>query len=492
MSFEPNTFGQNQDGPFNGIGRTLEEMISPYTSIASEFSTDIRAKSKEFAEVVQKKWSEVKPLFKYNPITEMFEMPWDKFDTDFRKIIYEPMRTIISNDYRRKMMKELKVLRVERTTVPETFQVLEDIIDHDIMHLSPRYWLQDCMYHFTVRNEDNERVIRLPKDWMEFYEEAINDAEKLTNVLALVVDYSKQVIENSVGQKVVEKPFKLVDTFTNIARIVKGRFTWLDFDLLVNPTPKELEELHRNRIVLIVDPELELKASESFIFADIYNLVKNSAKTIDEKTREEIKKIKGSTDLDSSMDQMSEINEAVKRFELDDELDYRLKGKEIPIKPNQIVISANLSEDSIVLTVDDTGVGLSLDNAMSKIIQAMNIATQENPDLETSSWFNAILELGFSREAELLLAWSKGDHKAYRFLTIGAILGMQHIRGYQADDWRLRSITGGLGLVSANYLAGELGGKLLATNKYNGGAFFTLSLPKESVGIQKEKVDSIW
>jgi len=492
MSFEPITFGQNQDNPFNGIGRTSEQMISPYTSIASEFSADIRAKSKEFAEFVKQKWSEVKPLFKYNPNTKMFEMPWDMFDTDFQKISYEQMRTIISNDYRRKMMKELKVLRVERTTVPETFQVLEDIIDHDLMHLSPRYWLQDCMYHFTVRNDNNERVIRLPADWMDFYEEAINDAEKLTNVLALVVDYSKQVIENLEGQKVEEKPFKLVDTFTNIARIIKGRFTWLDFDLLVNPTPKKLEELHRNRIVIIVDPELELKASESFIFADIYNLVKNSAKAIDEKTRKEIKKIKGSTDLDSSMDQMSEINEAVKRVELDDELDYRLQGKEIPIKPNQIVISANFSEDSIVLTVDDTGVGLSLDNAMSKIIQAMNIATQVSPDLETSSWFNAILALGFSREAELLLAWSKGDHKAYRFLTIGAILGMQHIRGYQADDWRLRSITGGLGLVSANYLAGELGGKLLATNKYNGGAFFTLSLPKASVGLIDESIDSIW
>jgi len=492
MSFEPITFGQNQDGPFDGIGRTSEQMISPYTSIATEFSADIRAKSKEFAEVVKQKWSEVKPLFKYNPNTEMFEMPWDKFDTDFRKIIYEPMRTIISNDYRRKMMKELKVLRVERTTVPETFQVLEDIIDHDIMHLSPRYWLQDCMYHFKVRNDNNERVIRLPKDWMDFYEEAINDAEKLTNVLALVVDYSKQVIENLEGQKVEEKPFKLVDTFTNMARIIKGRFTWLDFDLLVNPTPKELEELHRNRIVLIVDPELELKASESFIFADIYNLVKNSAKAIEEKTSKEIKKINGNTDLNSAMDQIFETNESVKRVELDDELDYRLQGREIPIKPNQIVISASLSEDSIVLTIDDTGVGLSLDGAMSKIIQAMNIATQVSPDLETSSWFNAILALGFSREAELLLAWSKGDHKAYRFLTIGAILGMQHIRGYQADDWRLRSITGGLGLLSANYLAGELGGKLLATNKFNGGAFFTLSLPKASVELIDESIDSIW
>lgn len=492
MGFETGTGGNQEESPFNNIGRTNREMIHPYCSVADELSADIKVKSKEFAEFVKQRWNEVKPLFKYNPDTEMFEMPWDKFDTDFRKKLYKPMSTLISTDHRRKMMKELKVLRAERTTVPETFQILEDIVDHDIMHLSPRYWLQECMYHFTVSNDNNERVIRLPKDWMEFYEEAINDSEKLTNILALVVDYSKQVIENSVEQKVEEKPFKLVDTFTNIARIIKGRFAWLDFDLLVNPTPKELEKLHRNRIVLIVDPELELKASESFIFADIYNLVKNSTKAIEEKTRKEIEQLKSKTDLNVELDKMALLNQVSKIDELDDELDYRLLGKEIPIKPNQIVISANLSEDSIVLTVDDTGVGLSLDDAMSKIIQAMNIATQVNTDLETSSWFNAVLALGFSREAELLLAWSKGDHKAYRFLTIGAILGMQHIRGYQADDWKLRSITGGLGLLSANYLAGELGGKLLATNKYNGGAFFTLSLPKASVGLIEEKIESIW
>ena len=434
--------------------------------VADEFASDIRIKSKVFAEVVQSKWSEVKPLFTYNPETKMFEMPWDKMENLFLEKIFPSMRDVVNSNLRAQLTVELEKCRGGRSLVSGSLEELIQIIGHDVMHLPPRAWLFDSLYHFKILDESNNRIVRIPKDWMEYYDKAILDAEKLSNVIATVVDYSRGVLDNIFGYKVKEKPFKLADSLTNIGRIIKGRFSSLDFDLLINPSPDELTVFNRNRIVIIVDPELELKTSESFIFADIYNLVKNSAKAIEEKYSNELK-------LKNSFGANTFLNV----------LKYRLDGKETPTKPNQIVISANLSEDSVVLTVDDTGVGLSLDKAMSKVVEAMNVAIDIKRNLENSAWFNAMLALGLSEDAEMLIAWSKGDHNAIRAITIGTILSIQHLTGYEAEAWNLRSMTSGLGLLSVNYLAGVLGGKLLATNKFNGGAFFTLSLPKASVGL---------
>lgn len=457
---------------------------SAYSKVADEFSADIRAKSKEFARVAQDKWLKLKPLFTYIPETEMFELPWDLFEKNFYndEELFKPMKAIVSTEMRRAVYRELRNCTNGVSLVSGSIRELEIIIDHDIMHLPPRTWLYDSLAQFKIYEEDDKKIIRIPKEWMEFYDEAVRDAEKLTNVVALVVDYSKEVIENLSGRKVEEKPFKLADTLTNIGRIIKGRFSFLDFDLLINPSQEDLDKFDKNRIVINVDPDLELTTAESFIFADIYNLVKNSAKSLDQKTDKELS-------IDTTV---IEASPNKKYRGLDTVLKNRIEHRKKVERPNQIVISANLSDDSLVLTVDDTGVGLSLDGAMEKIVSAMNIATDLNTNLESSTWFNAVKALGFARDAELLLAWSQGDHYAFRMVTIGAILGIQHLIGYQAEAWNLQNFTSGLGLLSVNFLAGILGGKVLATNKYNGGAFFTLSLPKASVGLIDEIIDSIW
>lgn len=455
-----------------------ERFISPENpemkiiAAADALAKDIRERGTvQFAEALRKAWTELKKEFKDRGDGFM-EVKKDKLGA-FNKEIWPTSIRIFDKALSKNLRDVLEEGSKTNIRLSAAYDELNTIFNHDIMHILPRLWLIDPFLTLEMskaKGNPDKLTSIVPTDWVNHFDTLISEIEQSVNAVALVVEYCKGVAEVNLGIPTETKQFKLIDTLTAIARIMKGRFYFDDYELLINPTEEETKEFKQNRIVVIVDPNLVLNSAEGFIFADIYNLVKNSAKAISEKIGKQLNPPK---------------EKEIYYVRENHPFDYRLDLEDCPLEPFQIIITAKLSEKDIVFTIDDTGVGISIDGALEKVKRTMRDTMNLDIKLGESSWYKAMEALGLSQDAQMFISWAEGDHNAIRHISIGSILSIQHLFAYEADSWRLRSFTsGGIGMLSINYLVHILGGSVLGTNKFNGGAFFTLSLPKASVGLK--------
>jgi hypothetical protein len=145
-------------------------------------------------------------------------------------------------------------------------------------------------------------------------------------------------------------------------------------------------------------------------------------------------------------------------------------------------------DNAIQFLVSDEGRGISLDESLKRLHKelANRIETDGVDKIKNSEWMKNIKRALGKKQASLLLAWPN-DPFAIRGLTVGSILDLQFVAGFSGQSWELRSVTSGTGLWGVRYLTEKLGGVVMGTNSFDGGAVFSITLPKERIVVSEKQ-----
>jgi len=190
------------------------------------------------------------------------------------------------------------------------------------------------------------------------------------------------------------------------------------------------------------------------VFAMIYNLAKNAAKA------------------NVQIHYQEEDQALSKLYNLGDKLEH----------PRHIYLKIRETGKRIIISVRDLACGMSMDEALKRMHDAIveQLEDKTPDEIRKSQWYCNIRRQIGQQQAELLITWPR-ESEALRKIKVGTIFDCQFVAGFGKGYWRLNSNTSGLGLWGVRYVTETLGGTVMATNSFEGGAEFTISLPKNSV-----------
>lgn len=327
---------------------------------------------------------------------------------------------------------------------------LATFLFHDFYHISP---IELFQLFIAVDSREENGQIRMFDRHKKYLDEVAQRGEEMASQLALPVEFVHDALLLETGEQIPTREFSPLQVLERIAFLIKGRFAVDDYNLLVNP--KNIDKTTPvNRLIVRGDECLTVNTSEAMIFSVIYNLAKNAAKA---------NAIKHWEDHDQAL---------VKAYD----------NKGDVAHPRSLGLIVKENEDSVSFSVSDDANGLSLDGSLQRIHEELSRQIKQyGGNIRESEWYwNLRRTLG--DQAELIIAWPSNPY-ALREVTVGSIMDCQFILAFSGVSWELRTFTSGMGLWGVRYLTERLGGTVIGTNKFEGGALFTVNIPKTSLGL---------
>jgi len=318
-------------------------------------------------------------------------------------------------------------------------QAVADFFLHDIQHLTG---IMLCTWMCAL-DERFSHEGKMRQDVAEHVCGMVKTLPRSVELLRFPSAFLKELIATNQQQQPQMSTFKLPDLLFAIGNMVTQREILLDF-AVTTPETREPE-----RYEIIIDaPEIEMQGLWGSTTSILYNLVKNSYKTFMPRVF--------SPDDESNPGEQIRKSPLVQRFE---------KGI-MPSNPGKIYVSARAAEeaDAVVFHVADCGCGLDLDNLLTATRKLYAEGLLRAKDSE--SIYRAMQK------------WSGNDY-AVRDLSIGEVFDMAflpRVSGFSADP--RFGPSSGLGLWGLRVLMDRLGGVILPTNRYEGGALFTVVVPR--------------
>lgn len=209
---------------------------------------------------------------------------------------------------------------------------------------------------------------------------------------------------------------------------------------------KEDDTSGRNQIILDLD-DASVISCPAMVWAIIHNLLKNAGK-----------ELTGPLGYESDMYK-------------------RLHNGEIPKEPKKnLVKTQSLKDRGITLVhVADSGKGLQVDEIIDGLKEILEKGLIDGSNV--------------GRQIQgILKQWQGGNPFAIRRLRQGTIYdftGLVRLSGFATRE-RTKSSSSGLGLWGANYLIDKLGGAIIPTNTFDGGALFTVIIPNRYFGNDRQ------
>lgn len=321
---------------------------------------------------------------------------------------------------------------------------------HDFYHIEPSHLFN--LFPFLESSRDRQTgSIRILDRHKQFLDQTVGRSQKYAALMALPLEFIEGIAQIRQKKEPLSQSFGPADLFHDIATIVKGRFILADFGIEQNGLVDD--EASLNRISISVDPDLRLTANQAMIFSPFYNLTKNAAKAYIEKLKKKVPLYaaygKGETEISD---------------------------------PCKIQLALQVGEKHVFITVSDNGDGLSLDRGLRKFHDEymIRLDTFGRENLHKSEWYWNIRRAIGDEQAEILFAWPTDD-RSIRGVNVGSIWDCAFVSGFDGDLQSIRSFTSGMGLWGVRYLTEILGGSVMVTNKFTGGADFTIALPKDRV-----------
>ncbi|MBI4064887.1 hypothetical protein HY409_00755 [Candidatus Gottesmanbacteria bacterium] len=339
-----------------------------------------------------------------------------------------------------------------RGKVHEDWYTLAAFLIHDIHHLDPMSLFDLFM---TIQYEAYQSgTMFLYNRHQEYLTTIIDRMEELSAIKALPLEFVGAIAEMESGLDIPQKVFNPLTMLEEIAIMIKGRFSPDDYDILINKEAQSDDS--KNYILVNCSPDLFIQANKPMIFAIIYNLVKNAAKANGEK-----------------------------HYDQNDQALTKLYKSLGPLEhPMNLELTIEDNGDYLVLSVGDQADGLSLDKSLKRLHEEFirRLSEQGIEQLSQSEWYRNLRRAFGDEQTEILFAWPKNPY-ALRMLHVGTILDAQFVAGFAPDTWEIRSVTSGTGLWGVRYITERLGGVVLATNKFEGGALFSVMITKASIGL---------
>lgn len=345
----------------------------------------------------------------------------------------------------------------------ELFYVV-DIMNHDLFHLEQSISPLNLLSWLKLKTQayHNKNVV-IPNRHKDFLNLAIPKSSQLAHVLAFLPEYLQGLINLEQDRTLVNRPVNLIQLFETISFLLKQRFLVEDYEILVNPPVDQSRQ--SNKIIISGPDGLTININEAMLFGIIYNLAKNAGKAIQSQNLSDI-----------PMKPTIAMKEVVKR-------NYRYvagRSRIEPANPMEIFLHCEESDNHVIIEVGDSGPGLSVDNFINKIRGHIKtgLETMTPEELRQTDWFWQLRKQVGGQQAEFIMAWPT-DPNAFRNIQMGTVIDAQFFyRGFSGEDRGIRDITSGIGLPAVNYLTGRLGATVIGTNKFDGGALFTIILPK--------------
>ena len=330
----------------------------------------------------------------------------------------------------------------------EDWRLLASFLFHDFYHISPVELLQ---FYTTADAESKNGQVRIFDRHKNYVAQVVQRGEEMASLLALPVEFVRDTLLLEAGDKIPTTEFLPLQVLERIGFLLTGRLAADDYELLVNPTRID-ESTRVNRFVIRGDKSLKINTSQAMIFSVIYNLAKNAAKA-----------------------------SAKKHWQEQDQALLKAYNNEGPVShPGTIALSVEETANSVVFSISDEAGGLSLDGSLQRIHQELvRQIGQHGEDIRNSEWYWNLRRI-IGDQAELIIAWPHNPY-SLRGVTVGSIMDCQFVLAFNGGSWDLRSFTSGMGLWGVRYLTEKLGGTVVGTNKFEGGALFTVSLPKASI-----------
>lgn len=412
-------------------------------TLAMEAAIQVRAESKLYHETLNDAWQDFNS--KMTSTGDNWEFSRDTMVHFWDKLV--EARHLISD----KNSNKLSRLVSDYGTENDDWYTLAAFLAHDIHHLNP----QELFSIFITLDAAyfKKDTIVLFNRHKQFLQSVVDQGEWLSSVLALPYEFVAAVMAMEQGMSVPTKRFKPLDIFKNTGIHLQGRFAVDDYELVINQ-PIDDSRL-RNRIIISGSEDLVIDSNEAVIFQDTYNLGKNGAKANANQHHDE---------KDQAL---------VKAYYQEGELQH----------PRNIYLSAEQTDENLIFSVADDGLGLSLDESVKRVHHelAQRIAESGREKVLQSEWYWN-LKRALGDQAELLIAWPDNPY-AFRDVKVGTIFDCQFVAGFSGTAWGIRSFSSGTGLWGVRYMTERLGGTVLGTNKFKGGALFSIILPKNSVGL---------
>lgn len=346
-------------------------------------------------------------------------------------------------------LQKLSKALMTRESLSEDWLSLAAFLNHDFYHLALMELLQLFVTVEGRSLKTNEvSIFDRHKIFMDL---VTSRAEELSRIQCIPLAFISAVASFEAGKPVPVKTFKPLELLEKIGLMIQGRFMVDDYNLAINTQPAA----GVNNLVINVDPDLEITANEAMVGMVIYNLAKNAAKA-----------------------------NAFWHHDNDDQALVKAYDGGSLQKPRTLSITIEDAEDMIILKIGDEGQGLSIDNFMKRIHRELAEQLRQNgPDgIKNTEWYQTVRRTIGEEQAGYLMAWLS-DPLSLRGLNIGTIFDMQFVVGFSGQSWEIRSFTSGMGLWGVRYLTERLGGTVMGTNKFEGGALFSVVLPKKALGL---------
>lgn len=339
-----------------------------------------------------------------------------------------------------------------RGKIHEDWYTLAAFLIHDIHHLDPIY-LFDLFRNIEYIARRSGSLFLYDRHFY-FFNNAIERMTELAAIKALPLEFVGGVAEMELDLEIPQDVFDPLTILEQIAIMIKGRFSPDDYNIFLNQQVQTIKP--SNQIIINCSPDLLIQANKPMLFAITYNLAKNAAKA-----------------------------NAEKHFDQEDQAIRKLYRGEGPLKyPMNIELTVKESGDFLILNVGDQADGLSLDKSLKRLHDEFirRLSEQGIERLIESEWYWNLLRAFGKDQTNILLAWPR-DPNALRGLKVGTILDAQFVAGFSPDTWEIRSVTSGTGLWGVRYITEKLGGMVMATNKFEGGALFSVVIPKSNLGL---------
>jgi signal transduction histidine kinase len=351
-----------------------------------------------------------------------------------------------------------------RMAINREWLSLSNFMLHDINHLLPSllFWQLEMVLDVRARRNKSDRM-ELLDPHKKYIDRTVERVGELAAVISYPLRFIAGVAKIEQGKELPVSTFKPYELLEMIAYILHGCFMNNDYELLANP--RSIPEEIRNRIIVRIPEDLVLTCNKEMLFSILYNLAKNAAKA--------------NSRYHAEHDDVSLDNQYFKGG--------RLK------KPCSIYLDTREDDDNIFFLVGDEGNGLSIDNSLQRIHEQLRsmLSKSSVQEVRASEWFWNVCRVLGSEQAEYLIAWPERP-MALRGLTVGSLFDLHFLAGFGLEPWGLLgTITSGMGLWGVRYFTERLGGTVMGTNKFEGGALFSLSIPKDQVCYNRENENKI-
>lgn len=370
---------------------------------------------------------------------------------------------VLSEFYKTVIHESLRIRPQESFQVPymidqwggvnDDFITLAGFLEHDLEYLGPRFGLNFMDSALQSRYQAPNDMVRIFDNQKTHMEEFVKRAEDLAHAFALPFEFVHAVMMQESAQPVPTERFNPLDLLDLIALQLRGRFAAEDFVIVKNadfPTDEK-----SNHIVINGSGNISVVANRAMLYLLIENIAKNAAKA-----------------------------NTIKHYREHDEALIKRYTQEQLANPRNIAISMTDDTDLLIVSVSDEGDGISLDGSIKRAQMelAEQIKKQGIDRVRHTEWYRNLTRI-LGDQAELFIAWPSNPF-ALREITIGTLFDLQFVAGFSGKSWKIRSFTSGTGLWGVRYVTEHLGGTVMGTNKFEGGAYFSIAIPKKNLSVE--------